>query len=610
MNSALESKLKNLPDNPGVYQFFNDKGKHIYIGKAKNLKNRVRTYFLSGQASVRIGIMVKKIHDIQLIVTDTELEALVLENNLIKQFKPRYNVLLKDDKSFPFIKVTNEDYPRIYATRNLVKDGSRYFGPYTDVKSMRYALRLINQLFKIRSCKFLINRESIDNKKIKVCLDYHIKKCDGPCEGLISQPDYNMMVDNAVKLLGGKLTDLLKELNERMHAASASLDFETAASLRDNIQKLQVFSDKQKVVSDDFEDKDVIAVATADKDAACSILNIRGGKLIGKKQIGLKVELNTSLEEIYASFIKLFYDGEYVAIPTEIVTEVLPADNELIQSWITSKAGAKVKFVIPQRGKMKSLVNMCKQNAILQLGELQLQKMKREGNVPHILTALKRDIPLKKLPRRIECFDISNLQGSDIVASMVVFVDGKPKKSEYRKYIIEGIIGPDDFASMQQVVSRRYTRVIKEGLPFPDLIMIDGGKGQLSSAVEAIKEITDVSFEIIGLAKRLEEIFVPEDNEPIIIPLTSSALKLLQQVRDEAHRFAITFHRERRSKRIITSELLQVKGIGETISNKLLNAFGSLEGVKRATKEELVSVVGSAKAEILISYFNSVTDKS
>ena len=603
MNDALKSKLENLPDNPGVYQFFNDKGKHLYIGKAKNLKNRVRTYFLPDHPSVRIGIMVKKIHDIQLIVTDSELEALVLENNLIKQYKPRYNVLLKDDKSFPFIKVTNEDFPRIYATRNLIKDGSRYFGPYTDVKSMRYALRLINQLFKIRSCKFPMTAETIANKKVRVCLDYHIKKCDGPCEGLISREDYNVMVEGAVKLLGGKLTDLLKELNEGMVKASANLDFEQAALYRDNMQKLQVFADKQKVVSDDFEDRDIIAVATADKDATCSILNIRGGKLIGKKQIGLRVELDSPLEEVYASFIKLFYDSEYVVVPAEIVTEVLPADDEIIQSWISEKAQQKVKFFVPQRGKLKSLVNMCKQNAILQLGELQLQRMKREGNIPHVLTALKRDIPLKKLPRRIECFDISNLQGSDIVASMVVFVDGKPKKSEYRRYIIEGIIGPDDFASMQQVVSRRYTRVIKEGLQFPDLIMIDGGKGQLSSAVDALKEITDAPYEMIGLAKRLEEIFIPEDSDPIIIPLTSSSLKLLQQVRDEAHRFAITFHRERRSKRIITSELLSVKGIGPALTTKLLKEFGSVDAIRALGKERLAEVVGEKKADLLISHF-------
>lgn len=603
MNDTLKSKLENLPDKPGVYQFFNDKGKHLYIGKAKNLKNRVRTYFLPDHASVRIGLMVKKIHDLQLIVTDSELEALVLENNLIKQYKPRYNVLLKDDKSFPFIKVTNEDFPRIFATRNLVKDGSRYFGPYTDVKSMRYALRLINQLFKIRSCKFALTPETIANRKVKICLDYHIKKCDGPCEGLISRADYNVMVEGAVKLLGGKLTDLLKELNEGMAKASADLDFETAAMYRDNMQKLQVFADKQKVISDDMEDRDVIAVATADKDATCSILNIRGGKLIGKKQIGLRVELNTPLEEVYAAFIKLFYNLDYVVIPGEIVTEIMPADDELIQSWISEKAKEKVKFFVPQRGKLKSLVNMCKQNAVLQLGELQLQRMKREGNVPHVLTALKRDIRLHKLPRRIECFDISNLQGSDIVASMVVFVDGKPKKSEYRRYIIEGIIGPDDFASMQQVVTRRYTRVMKEGLAFPDLIMIDGGKGQLSSAVEVLQDIVTGPYEIIGLAKRLEEVFVPEDPDPIIIPLTSSSLKLLQQVRDEAHRFAITFHRERRSKRIITSELLSVKGIGPAITAKLLKEFGSVEGVRAATKEKLSEVAGESKADLLISYF-------
>ena len=608
MNSALQSKIENLPDNPGIYQFFNEKGKHIYVGKAKNLKNRVRTYFQAGQISPKTAIMVAKIHDLQLIVTDTEIEALVLENNLIKQFKPRYNVLLKDDKSFPFIKVTNEPYPRIYPTRNLVRDGSKYFGPYTDVKNMRFSLRLITQLFKIRSCKYNINQESIEAKKVKVCLDYHIKKCDGPCEGLVSEINYRSMVNEATKLLGGKLTELIKDLNIKMEKASADLYFELAADLRDKIKKLEVFSDKQKVVSDDNDDRDVIAVAVSDKDAACSILNIRDGKLIGKKQIGLRIELDTPLEEIYSSFIKLFYDNEFVNIPKELVTEVLPADDAVIQSWLSEKASHKVKLTTPQRGELKSLVKMCKENALLQLGEIQLQKMKREGNIPHTLNALKRDLRLSKIPRRIECFDISNLQGSDIVASMVVFVDGKPKKSEYRRFIVEGIVGPDDFASMNQVVRRRYSRVVREQLPFPDLIMIDGGKGQLSSAIDALSEISINSYEIMGLAKRLEEIYRPDDSDPIIIPKTSSTLKLLQNVRDEAHRFAITFHRERRSKRIITSELISIKGIGGTLSKRLLKAFGSLQDIRRAPKEELVKIVGEKKADILIEYFSSKSE--
>ncbi len=608
MNSNLNINLKNLPASPGVYQFLNKNGKVIYIGKAKNLKNRVRSYFQSNITSPKTLALVNKIEDFQIFVTDSELEALILENNLIKQFKPRYNVNLKDDKSFPFIKVTNELFPRIYPTRRVVNDGGKYFGPYTDVRSMRASLRTINQIFKIRSCKLDLTEKNIEAKKFKVCLDYHIKKCDGPCEGLISSSEYHEMVDEVVKLLKGKTDDLIKDLKNKMNEAVANLQFEKAAEFRDKISLLDALSSKQKIVSDDFEDRDIFAVAFEGKDSSCAVFNIRSGKMIGKKQLRLSIEEGEELAEIYSAAIKFYYN-DFVEIPKEVVLEVEPDDVEALSDWLKMKSAKKVKIIVPQRGDLKSLVKMCKENATFQLKEIQIQKMKNLGNVPYSLAALQRDLRLKSLPRKIECFDISNLQGSDTVASMVVFEEGKPKKSKYRKFIIKSVDGPDDFSSMREVIGRRYSRLLEENEPLPDLIMVDGGKGQLSSAVEVLEELGINNYNIIGLAKRLEEVFLPEKSDPELIPKTSSGLKLLQQVRDEAHRFAITFHRTRRSKRIINTELTNIKGIGTETANVLLKNFGSLEKIKHSSKEELAVVIGNKKALLLIEHFNNENNK-
>jgi excinuclease ABC subunit C len=602
MNSKLQTNLKNLPASPGVYQFLNKNGKVIYVGKAKNLRNRVRTYFQENPGSAKTIAMVSKIDDLQLVVTDSELEALILENNFIKELKPRYNVTLKDDKSFPFIKVTNELYPRIYPTRKVYNDGSKYFGPYTDVRSMRGSLRMINQIFKIRSCKLDLTEENIKAKKFKVCLDYHIKKCDGPCENLISAQVYNEMVDEVIKLLKGKTDDLIKDLKLRMQTAVQNLEYEKAAELRDKIDHLNSISSKQKIVNDDDEDRDIFAVAYEGKDSTCAVFNIRSGKLIGKKQLKLEIEEGEELSNIYSAAIKFYYVDQ-VEIPREVIVEITPEDVDALTEWLRMKSNRKTKIFIPQRGDLKSLVKMCKENAILQLKEIQLQRMKNLGNVSYSVSALQRDLRLKTLPRKIECFDISNLQGTDTVASMVVFEDGKPKKSLYRKFIIKTVEGPDDFSSMREVIERRYTRLKEETQPLPDLIMVDGGKGQLSSAVEILDNLGFTNYNIIGLAKRLEEVFLPNNSDPELIPKTSSGLKLLQQVRDEAHRFAITFHRERRSKRTIKSELTDIKGIGTETAKILLEKFGSLESIKKTSQQKLEEIVGKKKAELLINHF-------
>lgn len=605
MTESIKNKLENLPANPGVYQFFDKSQKIIYVGKAKNLRNRVRSYFQNGITSPKTLAMVSKVEDLQLIVTDSEVEALVLENNLIKEYKPRYNINLKDDKSFPYIRVTNEPYPQIYPTRNIEKDGSKYFGPYTEVKSMKNSLRLINKIFKIRSCKYFIDDEVIEKKKIKVCLDYHIKKCDGPCEGLISQVDYNSMVNQVIKLLRGKTEDLIAELNSEMNSAASNLNFEKAAEIRDKIDQLKVYSSKQKIVTNDFIDRDIIGCASEGKDVSATILNVRNGKLVGKRQFNLTADANEELDQIYSAVIRFYY-SEFVEIPKEIVVEVQPFDYDTLLEWFKQKESKEPKFIIPQRkSETKSLLEMCRQNAILQLKEIQLQRMKKEGNVPYVLAALKRDLRLKNIPNRIECFDISNLQGTDTVASMVVFVDGKPKKSEYRKFIINEVEGPNDFASMMEVIKRRYSRVVEENQTPPDLIMVDGGKGQLSSAIKILKELNLDNFEIIGLAKRLEEVFLPEHSEAQTIPRTSSSLKLLQHIRDEAHRFAITFHRQRRDKRTFTTELTEIKGIGEKVAAKLLTEFENLDLIKNASLEELAKVIGKAKAELIINHYQN-----
>jgi excinuclease ABC subunit C len=609
MSPELKAKLKDLPGRPGIYQFKNEKGKIIYIGKALNLKNRVRSYFHGSMDSPKTIALVSKIEDLELIVTDNEIEALVLENNLIKEFKPRYNVNLKDDKSFPYIKVTNEVFPRIFPTRRIIKDGSKYFGPYTEVRNMKSSLRMINQIFKIRSCNLNITNESIEKKKFKICLDFHIGKCDGPCEGLISSKDYSEMVFEVVKLLRGKTDDLIQELDMKMQNLVENLEFEKAAEIRDKLEQLKAISAKQKVVSEDFEDRDVITTVYEGRDSACSIFNIRSGKLVGKKQLHLSVEMNEEIEEINSSAIKFYYN-ELVEVPNEILLETVPNDEKALIEWLHQKAGHKVRFIIPQRGNLKSLVNMCRQNALYQLKEIQLQKMKYEGQTPYPVAALQRDLRLKVLPKKIECFDISNLQGTDTVASMVVFEEGKAKKSLYRKFIINSVDGPDDFQSIREVIYRRYSKLKEEKSSLPDLIMVDGGKGQLSSAIEILDELGYSKYNIIGLAKRLEEVFFPGNSEPESIPKTSSGLKLLQHIRDEAHRFAITFHRNRRSKRTIKTGLTDIKGIGPSTAKTLLKELGSLAAVRTADKDTLNKLIGRKKTDILIEHFsiNNLTE--
>ncbi len=599
----LKEKLDNLPRHPGVYQFKNAEGKIIYVGKAKALRNRVRSYFQKGHNhDPKTKMMVSKIADLEVIVTDTEMEALILENTLIKKLKPRYNIDLRDDKSYPYIVVTREPFPKVYVTRKIRQDGSRYYGPYTDVKTMRYALKSVRDIFQIRSCRLPLTIENIAKKKWKVCLDYHIGKCGGPCEGLVSSEEYNEMISQVEKLLQGKTRDLVRQLADEMAINSERLEFEKAGVTKKKIEAIKVYSARQKMVSLELIERDIIAAVSEDDDGCGVIFKVRDGKLVGKQHFYLSNVAGRSESEMIQTLIERYYvNADY--IPPEIYLSAEPVEVEFIEDIAKSKRGRDIKIAVPAEGEDLKLIKMCRANAKFMLDELKIQKEKGKETVPFTLQALQRDLRLPAPPRRIECFDNSNIQGSDPVASMVVFVNGKPRKSDYRKFKIRTVVGPDDFASMEEVIERRYTRLMNEGGQFPDLIVVDGGKGQLSSAVEILRQIGLENQPIVGLAKRLEEVFVPGESESILLPRTSSALKLLQHIRDEAHRFAITFHRSLRQKRIISTQLTGIEGIGETKAVKLLREFGSVKGVQDASLEEVAKVVGAKAAQAIKNYF-------
>jgi excinuclease ABC subunit C len=600
---SLEEKLESLPPKPGVYQFKSKEGRLLYVGKAVSLRNRVRQYFQKSRTpDARLDAMISKIADLEVIVTDSEIEALILEANLVKQYNPRYNVNLKDDKSYPFIVVTNEPFPRVFVTRRIVRDGSKYFGPYTDVKTMRYALKTIRDTFKVRSCNYFIDREVIRKKKIRVCLDYHIKKCDGPCEGLVSEEKYNEMIHQVTQLLKGKTSSLVKTLEADMEKLSSGMRYEEAATVRDRIQALSVYASRQKVVDLEESDRDIIAIAMEGDDACGVVFRIREGKLVGSQHFYMNNVEGRTETEVVEQFLERYYlDAQ--DIPREIFLPVELESVDVVAQWLSEKSGEPVEIIVPKIGEKAKLIAMCRNNARFLLDELKIQKMKRSDFIPHSVKALQRDLRLPNPPRRIECFDISNIQGADAVASMVTFVDARPVKNDYRRFKIRTVVGPDDFASMREVFERRYKRLLDENGIVPDLIMVDGGKGQLSSALNVLSKLGIRNQPIIGLAKRLEEVFVPGVSEAQSIPKTSSGLRLLQRIRDEAHRFAITYHRAVRSKRTLQTELDLIKGIGKTRAKQLLESFGSVQGVKFATEEQLAEIVGQKVAERIKEHF-------
>jgi excinuclease ABC subunit C len=604
-NFDLKEKLKSIPTNPGVYLHKNKTGKIIYIGKAKNLRNRVRSYFQRGRpADAKTKAMITKIADFEVIVVDSEAEALILEDTLVKKYKPKYNILLRDDKSYPYVRVTKEDYPRVFATRKIVRDGSKYYGPFTDVGHLKRVLRAIRTIFMLRSCDYNLTDANVAEKKYKLCLDYHIKKCEGPCEGLISKEEYNNKVRQAVQILNGRTRDVEKMLEEQMEQYSDDMKYEEAAIIRNRYLTLKEYLDHQKIVSADLIDRDVVGLARINESACTLVFKIRDGKLIGKRHFIIPKAENDRDENIIQTTLEKWYlESEF--IPKEIHLPVMPEQMEFLTDWLRKKAGHTIDISIPKIGEKKKFVDMAGTNAEFMLREYHIALMKREQSVPRTIKSLQRDLRLDKLPKHIECFDNSHIQGAELVSSCVVFKGGKPSKKDYRKFKVKTVNKNDDFAAMREVVERRYKRLIEERGDLPDLIIIDGGKGQLSGAVDVLKELelTD-RITIIGLAKKLEEVFFPGRQDAVMLPKTSSSLKLIQQVRDEAHRFAITFHRQLRDKRTLQTELTEIPGIGEKKAQKLLVELGSVEDVKKADFGKLVELVGEKTAKAVKEHFS------
>jgi excinuclease ABC subunit C len=601
--TLLRERLELLPREPGVYFMKDADGRIIYVGKAKILRDRARSYFQPGADDGRrqFRTLVSNVRALDYIVTDTEIEALILEANLIKAHKPRYNINLKDDKKYPFVKVTKEPFPRILVTRDVVKDGGRYFGPYTDVKAMRRTLDTLHRLFRVRTCAY-----DLPSPKVKLCLDYEIKRCDGPCEGRISEGDYRKIIDQAVLFLTGRNEVVVNLLRDRMSEAAEGLRFEEAAEIRDRLASLESVTNRQKVVSADMSDWDAVAVAREDDEACGVVMEVRNGRLLGRKSYFLGGVMDAPDGEVVSAFVRQTYlDTAFV--PGEICLPCDVDDREAICDWLAERAGGQVEIRVPQRGDKVKLLGMAANNAALLLSERRLRRENRKQQVPHAVAALQRDLRLPRPPRRIEAMDVSNTQGTDPVAALVCFVDGKPKKGEYRRYRILEVPGPDDFAMMRHVVTRRFKRLMEEGRAFPDLLLVDGGRGQLSSAMEALSGLGVPELPVVGLAKRLEEVFVPGNPEPQNIPKTSSALKLLQAIRDEAHRFAVTYHRTLRSRRQTLSALDEIEGVGPARRRALVQAFGSVRRIADAEVGEIAAVegIGPRLAQKIKAYLNA-----
>lgn len=617
---SLEDKLKNLPENPGVYIMRDEANGIIYVGKAINLKNRVKQYFQSSRGhSPKVVAMVERIRDLEYIITDTELEALILECNLIKKHRPRYNILLKDDKQYPYIKVTvNEDYPRIMTTRDIKKDGAKYFGPYTDLTAVNRTIEIINKLFPIRSCNK--NIERIAGKE-RPCLNSHIHRCIAPCQGNVSKGQYKELVNGIIMVLEGKQEELIEELDKKMQHAAENLNFELAAELRDSIAAVRKIAERQKIVSSSSIDQDAIAMARQDGEACMQVFFIRGGKLIGREHFLLDGGDLDNHSEVISSFIKQFYNGD-AFVPKEIILQQPIDDIEVLESWLSEKRGSKVKLTIPQKGEKQKLIDMVSKNAEDSI-KLIMEKYKQdEEKTLGACRELADYIGLSKAPKRIEAFDISHLQGVENVGSMIVFEDGRPKNKDYRRFKIKYVDGANDYDSMREVVERRFVHGIKEReqfkitgediaagkfSTFPELILIDGGLGQVNAVLPILKEL-DINIPVCGMVKddkhKTRGLIYNEQEIPI--PISSHAFRLITSIQDEAHRFAITYHRSLRAKTTVKSQLDEIPGIGPARRQALFRAFGSIKNIKTASIEELSNVKGMNKkaAEMLYNYFN------
>ena len=600
MNTGLNEKIKNIPTKPGVYQFKNNVGEIIYIGKAKNLRTRVRSYFQKNKYQTpKNQSMIKRITDLDWIVVSTEVEALLTEANLVKEHKPHYNINLKDDKSFPYIRITKEPYPRIFITRDIVKDGSRYFGPYTDVYLLRRSLKAVHRIFPVRSCDYYLDQEVIRAGKVDLCLDYHIKKCEGPCQDLVSKNDYSAMIKRVVQFLYGKTKETENYLNKQMNIAADETRYEDAAMYRDQLAAVKSFKEKQRKVAADFDNRDVFAIAKQDNMCVTVIVRIRNGRIHSREKISINIG-DESDADLFQSVITQFYlDSDF--IPKIINVAENPTNKQQLLVWLIEKRNGPVHIQVPKRGEKAREIRLAAQNAKLLLGEWIINRKKRRELTPKMVQQLQEDLQLKIPPRRIEAFDISHLGGTNTVASMVCFIDGKARKSEYRKYKIKTVDGVDDFAAMREVVIRRYRRLKNEQATLPDLILIDGGKGQLSMAISALRELGLDYLTVIGLAKQLEEVFVPGYADAQSIPKQSPGLILLRKIRDEAHRFAITFHKQKRNKQMRTSIFDSIDGMGPKRIQSLFTVFQDIDSIAKADTDIIAK-----KAKIPLKQAKSV----
>lgn len=592
----VAEKIKLLPSDPGVYQFRDSEGKIIYVGKAKNLKNRVSSYFSkSADHSGKTRVMVRKIRDLSYIVVDTELDALLLENNLIKKYRPRYNILLKDDKTYPWICVKNERFPRVIATRKKIDDGSRYFGPYASVKVMNTLLTLIHRLYKIRTCNYVLSEENIKAGKFRVCLEYHIGNCRGPCEGKISVEEYMAQIEEIVGIVKGDISSVIGHLETRMHKAAEELEFELAQELKEKIDSLKDYRGRSAVVNPSIGNVDVLTVISDLHTGFVNYMKVVDGAVIQSHTMTFKKGLEVTDADILTQGVAEIKSTQHLA------KEVLVSIEPLVDL-------PDHRFAVPQRGDKKLLLDLSLRNAKYYMLDRDRRSRLTDPSkyADRLMDRMKKDLSLKEEPRHIECFDNSNLHGTNAVAACVVFRNGKPQKKEYRHFNIRTVDGPDDYASMREVVYRRYKRLLDEGESLPQLIVIDGGKGQLSAALESLDKLgIRGKMAVIGIAKRLEEIYFPGDSTPLYIDKRSETLKVLQQIRDEAHRFGITHHRKKRSNAAVKTELTSIPGIGKATAQKLLHTFRSAAGVKRADLETLTEVIGESKARMVRTWFDA-----
>ena len=590
----LKEKISFLPDSPGVYTYYDAEGKVIYVGKAKNLKRRVSSYFNRTHDCLRTNLLVRAIADMSYIVVPTEQDALNLENSMIKEFKPRYNVLLKDDKSYPWIVVTNELYPRVFLTRHYIKDGSRYYGPYTNTQVARTVLDLIGELYPIRTCRLPITPDYLAKEKGRLCLQYHIKKCRGCCTGEISVEEYNGYIERIKQILRGETHELLEYLRDDMARLASELKFEEAQAVKERYQLIERYQARSVIVSQTVNDVDVFAIDDDDRDVYINYMHVRRGAVVRSVTLRYKRSLDESQSQLLAYALDEIKQSLGV-VYDEVIVPVAP---EVEMDGVT--------FTIPRRGDKAKLLEVSQKNARqAKIDALKhMEKVNPEQRTERLLERMKADFRLNVLPTHIECFDNSNIQGTNPVASCVVFRNGKPSKRDYRHFNIKTVVGPDDFASMKEVLTRRYTRLMQEGEELPQLVVVDGGKGQLSAAIEALEAIgLRGTIALAGIAKRLEEIYFPGDSVPLYIDKNSETLKVVQHMRDEAHRFGITFHRDKRSKSQIVSKLDSIKGVGPKTAETLLRHFKSVKRIRQASLDEIAAVVGAAKARVITEGF-------